>query len=120
MTLASSHAFWARLEVDPDVLRKAAHPTRDMQHGVNTGSESLKSAHEGINGSAEGFAFAGELNKLLNSWSARLHAVSDECDYLADLLPKTAKDYEDNEAAVKSSFPAKPTAATRASKVDQL
>ncbi|MFB4295520.1 hypothetical protein [Actinomadura sp. NTSP31] len=62
----------------PAHLRETGKSADDLGDYVQKALKRLEDAHQGVQGGADGFAFASGLTKVFNSWNHRLGALHGE------------------------------------------
>ncbi|MBO2457296.1 hypothetical protein [Actinomadura violacea] len=66
-------------QFNPAHLRETGKSADDLGDHVQKALKKLEDAHQGVKAGADGFAFAGALGKVFDSWDHRLGALRGEC-----------------------------------------
>ncbi|MEU5987633.1 hypothetical protein ABZ806_01510 [Spirillospora sp. NPDC047418] len=82
---------------DPAHLRKTGTSADALGDHVQKSLKKLEHAQQGVAAGADGFAFAGALAKVVQSWDERLGALRGECWSIAETFRTNAGNDEATE-----------------------
>lgn len=89
---------------DPAHLRKTGTSADALGDHVQKSLQKLETAQQGVAVGADGFAFAGALAKVLQSWDERLGALRGECWSIAETFRTNAGNDEATEQGLVSGM----------------